>query len=285
MEAELDYTKTAQQNAQAYFEKSKGAKKKIAGAEQAIKRLGQRMSELEKERVVRKELKKREERDWYERFNWFFASDGRLAIGGRSAQQNEEVVAKYFDSNDLFFHANVFGASAVVLKNGTGASEGVREEAAQFAACYSKAWEDGLSAVDVFSARKGQVSKSSRGGSLGTGSFLISGERGWYRNVKLELAAFKGENMVRVPTLSEQLEHVGPYIGITSGTLSVLVNAPKISIVPFSTYAKRDIATGLKIALGKLKKSDAAKLICKKLGYGDIDYIMQHLPSGGFLVE
>jgi hypothetical protein len=37
--------------------------------------------------------------------------------------------------------------------------------------------------------------------------------------------------------------------------------------------------------VGKSKKSDASKFISNKLGYENIDYIMQHLPSGTFSVK
>ena len=93
MQAEIDYTKSAQKNAEEYFNRAKEAKKKLEGAEQAIKRLEQKADQLEKETVVKKELQKKEEREWYERFYWCFTSGGQLVIGGRSAQQNEEVVA------------------------------------------------------------------------------------------------------------------------------------------------------------------------------------------------
>ncbi|MDE1873783.1 MAG: DUF814 domain-containing protein [Candidatus Micrarchaeota archaeon] len=279
MEAELDYTKSAQQNAEDYFDRSKEAKRKLEGAEQAVKRLEQRMRDVEKEKTVSKELHKKEEREWYEKFYWFFTSGGKLAIGGRSAQQNEEVVAKYLESSDLFFHANIFGASVVVLKNGESAGGEEREEAAQFAACFSKAWESGQSAVDVFSARKGQVSKSQAKGSLGTGSFLISGDREWHRNVKLELAALVAENKIDV---QKQFDNANALVKVLP--LSVVVNARKLSIIPYLTYTRASKAAGLKLAPGKTKKSDAAKLIAKKLGYGDVDYIMQHLPPGGFSI-
>ena len=279
MEAELDYTKSAQQNAEDYFERSKEAKRKLEGAEQAVKRLEKRIAELDSEKIEGRELRKKEEKEWYEKFYWFFASDGRLAIGGRSAQQNEEVVAKYLERNDLFFHANVFGASVVVLKNGTEASSEVKEEAAQFAACFSKAWEQGLAAVDVFSARKDQVSKSRENRSLGTGSFLISGEREWYRNVKLELAALVSENRI---DLQKQFDNANAYVKVLP--LEIIVNAKKLKIMPFTAYSRSAQTTGMKLTPGKLKKSDAAKAIAKRLNYNDIDYIMQHLPPGGFSV-
>jgi predicted ribosome quality control (RQC) complex YloA/Tae2 family protein len=261
MEAELDYTKSAQQNAESYFERSKEAKKKLEGAEQAIKRLEQKIGELEKEKVITKEIQKKEEREWYEKFYWFFTSDGLLAIGGRSAQQNELINSKYFEANDLFFHANIFGASVVVLKGGANAGDEARNEAAQFAACFSKAWENGQSAVDVFSAKRDQVSKSQSKGYLGTGSFLISGDREWYRNVKLELYAY-----------TRSLE--GP-----KGTRSVL------NIAPAATSQKLGLKSGMRLTLGTKKKSDVAKIIAGKLGIADLDYIIQHLPPGEFSVK
>ncbi|MCL5239320.1 MAG: NFACT RNA binding domain-containing protein [Candidatus Marsarchaeota archaeon] len=279
MEAELDYNKSAQQNAEAYFDKAKEAKRKLEGAEQAIKRLEKQAADAESEKTTTKELRKKEEREWYEKFYWFFASDGKLAIGGRSAQQNEEVVSKYFDSNDLFFHANIFGASVVILKNGAAASAEVKEEAAQFAACFSKAWESGQSAVDVFSARKEQVSKSQAKGSLGTGSFLISGDRAWYRNVKLELAVQMSENRI---DLQKQFDDTNAYVKVLP--LTIIVDAKKLNVSPYIAYAASKVPGALKLQPGKTKKSDAAKTIAKRLGYNDIDYIMQHLPPGGFSV-
>lgn len=280
MEAELDYTKTAQENAAAYFGKAKEAKKKKEGAEQAIKKLEKRVKELESEKLVSKEIRKSEEREWYEKFYWFFASNGMLAIGGRSAQQNELINAKYFDAKDFFFHANVFGASAVVLKDGVEASKEAKEEAAQFAACFSKAWENGSASVDVFSAKREQVSKSENKGYLAAGSFLISGEKEWHRNVKLELAAYSAENKINV---QNQFADANAYVKVLP--LSIIVNSSKLNIVPQLTYSRAGSVKGIKLTPGKTKKSDAAKAIAKKLNYNDIDYIMQHLPPGGFSLD
>ncbi len=280
MDAELDYTKSAQENANAYFEKSKEAKRKMEGASQAIKKLEKKVEGLEVEKVVSKELIKSEEREWYEKFYWFFASNGMLVIGGRSAQQNELINSKYFEDKDLFFHANIFGASAVVVKNGVDASDEVKEEAAQFAACFSSAWENNQSAVDVFSVGRSQVSKSENKGYLGTGSFLISGDRAWYRNVKLELYALVSENKIPL-----QNKTVKDNALISSTPLSIVVNSSKFNVVPSEAYKRAGAVKGVKLVPGKLKKSDAAKALTKKLGYHDLDYVMQHLPPGEFSLE
>jgi hypothetical protein len=279
MEIGIDYTKSAQDNARHYFEESKEAKRKLEGAKQAITRLEEKVKSLEKSKVIEKKIRKKEEKEWYEKFYWFFASNGMLAIGGRSAQQNEEVVSKYLGPEDIFFHANIFGASAVVLKGGKGAAEEVREEAAQFAACFSKAWENGLSAVDVFAVGKEQISKSTQAGSLGTGSFLISGEREWFKNVKLELWAFSAETRI---TLKHGQKYNEKTIRSAPHNLAILVNAAKFNIVPASTYSRIGSMVGVELTPGNVKKSEAAAKLSKKLNCDNIDYIMQHLPPGEF---
>jgi NFACT protein RNA binding domain len=271
MEIGIDYTKSAQENAQDYFEKAKDAKKKLEGAKQAVARLEEKVRQLEKSKVIEKKIRKKEEREWYEKFYWFFASNGMLAIGGRSAQQNEEAVSKYLGPNDLFFHANIFGASAVVLKEGKSAGKEVKEEAAQFAACFSKAWENNQSSVDVFAVGREQISKSSQAGSLGTGSFLISGEREWFKNVKLELWAFSAE-----PASKETQQADAP---------AILADAGKFNVVPGIAYPRLGPVKGIRLTPGKARKSEAAAKLSKKLNYPNIDYIMQHLPPGEFHLQ
>ena len=80
-------------------------------------------------------------------------------IGGRNAQQNDIAFSRYMEDDDLFFHADIQGASAVILKNGKSASEEELQEAAQFAASFSKAWINGNAAVDVYAVEKKQLSK------------------------------------------------------------------------------------------------------------------------------
>ena len=186
MEIEIDFTKSAQQNAEDYFEKSKKSKRKASGAEKAVSDLQAALEKVQETEVLKKPFKEIEKKEWYEKFNWFFTSEDSLAIGGRSADQNEELYSKYFEKNDLFFHSDIFGASVVILKNGISAAPEALEEAAQFAGCFSSAWENLQTTVDVYSLRKEQVSKSRNEGSISKGSFILSGERGWYKNMRID---------------------------------------------------------------------------------------------------
>lgn len=258
MRVKIDFTKSAQQNADYYYKIAKRLAMKSEGAEKAIKELEKRLSEaVEKERESelqgKQKFVKRIERQWYEKFHWFFTSNGMLVIGGRDAQQNELINSKYFLDTDLFFHADIFGASAVILKEGISAGKEIMEEAAQFAACYSSAWDEMLQSVDVYAMRRNQVSKSTGKGSLGTGSFLLSGEREWYRNVQLSLVMFVKDERLNV--------------------------VPAIAFSRLNKKAKRVVITQ-----GKHKKSDAAKNIAALLGYNDIDEITRQLPSGNFSI-
>ncbi len=254
MEIELDFTKSAQENADEYYKKAKKLVLKRQGAERAVRDLEERLEKssmlvAEAPRVIT--LKKRE---WYEKFHWFFTSDGMLAIGGRDAKQNELVNSRYFEDSDLFFHADIFGADLVVLKDGAGSGRQPRVEAAQFAACHSSAWKQGLRTIDVYAMRREQVSKSSAKGSLGTGSFLLSGEREWYRDNVLSLVMY--------------------------------VSDGRLFTVPESTFERESERLGsvahVRVTQGNFRKSDAAKRIAQRLGYGDIDEIMRHLPADGF---
>jgi hypothetical protein len=136
------------------------------------------------------EKPKRRRRKWFEKFHWFLSSDGFLVIGGKDAKQNEMIISKYMNPGDLVFHADMPGASFVVIQSkGREVSEEARKEAAELAAASSRAWSKGLDNVDIFCAGPGQVSKSPPSGEyLPRGSFMITGERLWFRDKELKLS-------------------------------------------------------------------------------------------------
>jgi len=197
MDVKIFVDKSVNENAAYYYELSKDAKKKIKGAEKAIE---ETKKEMEKTRKKKKEkaVRVKKEKKWFEKFHWFYTSEGKLAVGGKNAQQNDIVFKKYMEDNDLFFHADIQGGSAVILKEGTAANEEEILESAQFAASFSNAWRNGNAGVDVYSVKKEQVSKHATGGFIPVGSFAISGERNWYRNTKLGLKIGWGEQNIEI---------------------------------------------------------------------------------------
>ncbi len=189
-ELELDLEKSIHENADFYYEKAKKAKEKLEGLVRAIEKTKEEMRRVEElearkflsgMRIVRR-------REWFERFRWFITSDGFLAIGGRNAQMNEEIVSKHMESKDLFFHTQTPGAPAVILKRGQKAPEKSIIETAQFAAIYSSLWKEGMHSGEVYYVLPEQVKRSAKAGEyLPKGSFYIVGKRN-YVTVKLECA-------------------------------------------------------------------------------------------------
>lgn len=256
MEIEIEYTRSAYENAGHYYDRAKKLGQKQKGAEKALKDLNAQLDQAKAKAAKKREIKMSVilKKEWYEKFHWFKTSSGLIAIGGRDAHQNETLNSKYFTEADLFFHADIFGAAVFVLKDGTTARKDIRDEVSHFAACYSSAWKQGMRVVDVYSMRREQVTKSSQKGSLGTGSFLLKGEREWYRNCPLELIFFADK----------------------SGMLVVL---PRIAFERLKPEAQYAI-----VLQGREKKSDAAKKISKIINFKDLDQIIRELPAGDFSI-
>ena len=182
-------------------------------------------------------------------------------ISGRDAKGNEEVVKKYMSEGDVYFHADIQGAAHTIIKSeGRMPGDASRNEAAVFAAVFSKAWQFRLAAVDVYSVKPEQVSKTAQSGeSMGTGAFMIRGEREWYRKTPLEFA-----------------------IGYRSkgGAFEVFSGPPDA--------VKKTADFSLKVSVGAMDKGDAAKkafsLLRQNAGGAvpfSLDDIVALLPSGG----
>jgi predicted ribosome quality control (RQC) complex YloA/Tae2 family protein len=170
----LFYDKTALENASYYFEQSKKYSKKAEQAKKAIEKLKEKKVE-EKE-----EKKKKQEVVQYPHF--FTSSSSLYCVSGRNAEENEKLLREATDK-DLMFHADIQGAGLVLLKNGLNASLEDKLDAACYAACYSKAWVNGYSSIDVYAFKKEQVYKEHQK----AGSFYIKGEREWFKHTALRL--------------------------------------------------------------------------------------------------
>lgn len=116
---------------------------------------------------------------WFEKFYWFISSENYLIIGGRDQQQNELIVKRYMRATDIYVHAEIQGASSVVIRNPTGNEIPPKTllEAGTMAISYSVAW-DAKVVTNAYWVHSNQVSKSAPTGEyLGTGSFMIRGKK------------------------------------------------------------------------------------------------------------
>jgi len=191
-EIELDTSISIPKNASKFFEEAKEYKRKLSRALESLNELKKKLEKLEKEKIEKQQeikitLRKKE---WYEKYRWSISRNGFLILAGKDSSQNESLVRKFLEDNDIFLHADIQGAPATIIKtqNKIPSEEDIMD-AAIIAACYSKAWKLGFASVDVFWTFGNQVSKSPPSGEyLAKGSFMIYGKKNFIKNVKLELA-------------------------------------------------------------------------------------------------
>lgn len=221
IEVELLVAEGVERNADRLYNAAKELASKKAGAQSALEETATELEELATRRrewspeeasedeqpeeepveavdwTTRSSVPIRQDDQWYERFRWVRTGSGFLVIGGRNADQNEELVKKYMETGDRFFHTQAHGAPVTVLK-ATGPSEpstdveippSDREAAAQFAVSYSSVWSDGRFTGDVYEVGPDQVSKTPESGEfLQKGGFAVRGDREYYDDTPVGVA-------------------------------------------------------------------------------------------------
>lgn len=127
---------------------------------------------------------------WYESFHYFRSSDGFLVIAGRDASQNESLIRRRMENNDLVVHADIHGSPFAIIKGmRQNIFQKTIEEACQFVVSFSRAWSLGLLSADAYWVYPEQVSKKAPSGTyLKPGSFMIYGQRNYVHNIPLRLA-------------------------------------------------------------------------------------------------
>ncbi|CCQ34683.1 Fibronectin-binding A domain protein [Halorhabdus tiamatea SARL4B] len=297
---ELDADTGVEKNADRLYQEAKRIEDKKAGAKEAIENTREQLEAVKQRReaweasdgndggdgsgdtdeddqedidwLARESIPIRTSEEWYEHFRWFHTSDGFLVIGGRNADQNEELVKKYLDRGDLFFHTQAHGAPATILK-ATGPSEAPpddisipessREEAAQFAISYSTLWKDGKYAGDVYCVEHDQVTKTPESGEyLEKGSFAIRGERTYYDDTPVGVA-------VGITCEPETRVIGGPPSAISGQAETAIEVEP-------GRYAQNDIAKRL---YREFKGRFADDTFVRKVASPDL--IQEFLPAGG----
>ena len=255
-----------ERNADRIYQEAKRIQEKKEGAEAAIANTRAELKQLEQEREAwkqetepeqepetdnepvdwlnRSSVPVRQTEQWYERFRWFHTSDDFLVIGGRNADQNEELVKKYLDRGDLFFHAQAHGGPVTVLK-ATGPSESYdegldipdrsKQQAARFAVSYASVWKNSRFSADAYMVAHDQVSKTPESGEyLEKGGFAVRGDRTYFENTA-----------------------VGVAVGITCEPETRVVGGPP---APVETRTE----TSIRVEPGKYAQNDIAKRLYRE---------------------
>ncbi|MFB6099966.1 MAG: ribosome rescue protein RqcH [Candidatus Nanohalobium sp.] len=240
-----------------YYDKAKESESKIENAEKAKEKTEEELAELNEENIeleeVMEDKSEKREKKWFEKYRWFYSSEGYLVLAGRDSNTNDMLVKKHMEDSDLYFHADFDGAPSVVVKDGQESGEATREEAAKAAVTFAKTWKAGIGADDVYYVDPEQVTQNPESGEyLAKGAFVIRGERTYMRNVSVEAAVGIYElDDVKVPMC-------GPESAISENCEDYIVLKP-----------------------GHTKKSEIAKKIQGTLDKElNLDYIIRALPPG-----
>ncbi|XP_029046457.2 nuclear export mediator factor NEMF homolog [Osmia bicornis bicornis] len=182
---DIDLAHTAFGNARKYYNQKRSAAKKqqktIESQDKALKSAEKKTKQTLKEVQAIHSINKLRKIYWFEKFYWFISSENYLVIGGRDQQQNELIVKRYLKSGDIYVHADLTGASSVVIKNPGGGPVPPKTlaEAGTMAVAYSIAWEAKVVA-GAWWVNNDQVSKTAPTGEyLTTGSFMIRGKKNY----------------------------------------------------------------------------------------------------------
>ena len=250
-EIALDFRKTVPENAQQKYEESKKLQEKAHGAHEAIQQAKQQLKILKDTEVVeKKKVVKREKTWWFEKYRWFISSEGNLVIAGRDAASNDLVAKKHLSKGDRYAHADVHGAPSCIIK-----SSGVNDEplpitektlveACQFAASYSRAWNQ-FAEAQAYWVLPEQVSKTPESGEfVPKGAFIIRGKRNYVR-CTLEVA-------VGLIILGDQRKLMGgPLTAVASHTTQYIIVRP--GVLKKSSVAQK-LATALKVSSDDVEK-------------------------------
>ena len=214
-------------------------------------------SDTEKKEILVSEVRKK---NWYERYRWFFTSDGMLAIGGRDAPSNSAVVRKHLGKMDKIFHGDIFGSPFFILKDAENPSTNSMNEVAHATVCFSRAWREGMHGLNAYWVNPDQVKKSAPSGQfLPKGSFSIEGKRNFVNIPSLRLS------VGIIPQDDHYLLTSGPPATIKKNSICYAIIEPHGSEMV-------EVAKKIKLEFSKLEEE-----ITKHIS---IDDFVRALPAG-----
>jgi len=182
------------------------------------------------------------------RYRWFYSASGKLVVGGKNAEQNDELMKEITSSSKNYFvmHTSHPGSPfSVIIADTEKVSKKDLKECAIFTGCFSRAWKERKRKTEVHLFSSENIFKK-RG--MKTGTWSVS-EKISEMKVDLGLVLVKQKKFYRA--------------------------VPKISV------KKSEIL--LEIFPGKVDKSKSLDRFKKELKDDklDRDEILSALPAGG----
>ncbi|KXT08298.1 hypothetical protein AC579_1080 [Pseudocercospora musae] len=195
---DIDLAASAWSNARQYYDQKRTAASKQerteAASKKALKSAEQNvMAKLKKDLKQEKDiLRPVRKQFWFEKFIYFISSDGYLVLAGKDDQQNEMMYRRHLKKGDVYVHADLNGASSVVIKNNPHTPSApippsTLAQAGDLVVCTSSAW-DSKAVMSAWWVNAEQVSKTADTGEyLAVGSFIIRGKKNFLPPARLLL--------------------------------------------------------------------------------------------------
>jgi len=135
-------------------------------------------------------------KEFYHKYRWYFTNSNKLVYGGKSAEQNEEVVHDLLKNkkNRILMHTKISGSPFAIVEDYVGSvTLEDMNEVAIWTACFSRAWRSNLkkTTVDIFLSE--QVVKNK---GMKSGTFSVFGKIDRI-DVELKLVLCKQKGVLR----------------------------------------------------------------------------------------
>ncbi|MDP1729267.1 MAG: NFACT RNA binding domain-containing protein [archaeon] len=154
----------------------------------------------------------------YEKYRWFFTSSEKIVIGGKNAEQNEQIMESV-EKDDVILHTSAPGSPFCIIKN---PNKKDIEEVAIFTACFSHEWKKHKNKSEVHIFRGEQVTKNK---GMKTGTFGVMGSVETKKvELKLILDFQKGKIRALPPSVAKK-----KILTIIPGNLDKIQAANKIT--------------------------------------------------------
>ena len=189
----------------------------------------------------------------YEKYRWFITSTEKLVIGGKNAEQNEQLLIKLKNQKEekIMMHTTEPGSPfSVIFADPKSVKEQDIKECAVFTACFSRAWRVNKknTTVDVF-----KLSQLYKIPTMKVGSWGVK-EKIRKISVSLELALTKQNNKLRaVPPLSVESKK-DVFIYLVPGKTDKNLILPKIQMMIKNSLNQEELISALPSGGIRIKK-------------------------------
>ena len=172
------------------FDLVKDQEKDIKAIEKAELDLQKKIENIEKEKTKKPKIQmiKKKKTFWFERYRWFFTSEGFLAVGGRDTNSNNAILKKHLTNKDLVFHAEIIGSPFFILKDCSEKQVNSINEVLEAVVSFSRAWRENIQA-DSYWIKPEQIKSAAPSGMyLPKGTVRIQGTKNLKKNIMPQIA-------------------------------------------------------------------------------------------------